>query len=152
MESPKSSNLEHEYDGRCTLEDICSFEIDLATLRVLDLVCHVFFFPTFKSSVKQNQAHILCSVPFSVAACWFGPLKLSLIAHCLWTLPMRGSIGNKDVFCCFVFVFRMIANLGFNARSTVPNKYGHICTEGRRWDPTKSFSNFLKDLLVSIHL
>lgn len=54
---------------RCiSSEKMDSFEMDLATSSVLDVVCHVLF-SLFRHSGKHSQARVLFSDSFSVTAC-----------------------------------------------------------------------------------
>lgn len=105
-----------------------------------------FFLHFFRLSGKHNQAHILFFFFFPInslsrpadlghRSCHF---ELTVSELCQW----ETALGTKMFFLfCFFFVFfskrqRTQPTVGVKACCTVPNKYGHICNKGCRWDLT----------------
>lgn len=113
MESTRSRNFGSKYDESIvSFEKIRSFEIDLTTSSVLDVVCLVLC-SLFRLSGKHNQAHIRHGLLIWATEV-FTSSSLSLIGD---------SIGNKDVY--FVCYFEKRAHLAYcrlEACCTVPNK------------------------------
>lgn len=112
-----------------SFDKMCSFEMDLAISSALDSVCHVLF-PLFRLSGKHNQAHrMVLRHGLLIWATEVTSSSLSLISA-----KGERALGTNFFFSSSQKDSALSLCCRFKACCTVPNKCGHICNRGCRWD------------------